>query len=366
MGDSRSIEECERTGNSLPSTSQATIHASIRNTRQSVRLGVAGSRSSHRVDERKSNANGRGATGLQDKFSFNALGKVVVDASVLTLCAGRVRGKSGKISVQLLCGLTIGKLKTTSSRRRNGNIRRRACGSTRRSGGTTSRTWSCWRRVATVRWGSTRCVGGVGNDTNELRSSGNGTLGVGRAGSGGADSGLIKWNGSRHSKCQSTNKFRQVSANVLTLVQSVKLWICRRLITIRDGYRVGRVARLLNKDLSEREHPSTAQRLGEVNHFVCSVLLTTVTSGREQGRGSADGNRVALLTTTGCVTSILPWCNSVYSYLSNSLVKEWGSVNGNEEKGENKLNHGENMTKKAENNRGKTRNPKSTRLVKKE
>lgn len=329
MGDSRSNEECERTGNSLPSTSQATIHASIRNTRQSVRLGVAGSRSSHRVDERKSNANGRGATGLQDKFSFNALGKVVVDASVLTLSAGRVRGKSGKISVQLLCGLTIGKLKTTSSRRRNGNIRRRACGSTRRSGGTTSRTWSCWRRVATARWGSTKYIE-IDSDTNQLQSSDNRTLRVGKAGSGGADSNLIKWNGSRHSNCQSTNKFRQVSSNVLTLVQSVKLWICRRLITIRDGYRVGRVARLLSKDLSEREHLSTAQRLGEVNHFVCSVLLITVTSGREQGRGSADGNRVALLTTTGCVTGVFPWCNSVYSYLSNSLVKERGSVNGNE------------------------------------
>jgi hypothetical protein len=114
------------------------------------------------------------------------------------------------------------------------------------------------------------------------------------------------------------------------LEQPVKLWICRRLITIRDGHRVGRVARLLSKDLSERDHLSTAQHFAEVNHFVCSVLLSTVTSGREQGRGSADGNRVALLTTTGCVTGVLPWCNSVYSYLSNSLVKEWGSVNGNE------------------------------------
>jgi hypothetical protein len=87
---------------------------------------------------------------------------------------------------------------------------------------------------------------------------------------------------------------------------------------------------LLSKDLSEREHLRTAQRLGKVNHFVCSILLITVTSGREQGRGGGDGNRVALLTTTGCVTGVLPWCNSVYSNLGNSPVKEWGSVNGNE------------------------------------
>jgi hypothetical protein len=73
-----------------------------------------------------------------------------------------------------------------------------------------------------------------------LGTTRNGTSRVGKTGSRGSDGSLvIKWNGSRLSNRQSTNKFGQISSLVLTLKQAVKLGIYGSLVTIRDGYRVG-------------------------------------------------------------------------------------------------------------------------------
>lgn len=85
------------------------------NASESIRSSGASNGSSSRVDQRKSSACQRRSTWLYHKFSSNALRKVSSDTSVFTGSAGRAGAKSGKVSVQLLSGVTICELETTGT-----------------------------------------------------------------------------------------------------------------------------------------------------------------------------------------------------------------------------------------------------------
>lgn len=68
------------------------------------------------------------------------------------------------------------------------------------------------------------------------------------------------------------------------------------------GRKTHRVARLLNKYLSERNHGRVVIKLlGKIDHGICGILLVAGSRGSEEGAEGRHRGRVALFTSSSCV-----------------------------------------------------------------
>ena len=135
-------------------------------------------------------------------------------------------------------------------------------------------------------------------DISQLLAIGNATLRIRRAALRRRKALQSEWHSSFRTRLEITNK-GILRALELTLEQPVQLGVLWRLLAVRNGKRVGGVARLLDKDLRKLDHVGVVvELLCEIDHLVGCVLLVAGTCRREQSHEGSLGDWLALISST--------------------------------------------------------------------
>jgi hypothetical protein len=140
----------------------------------------------------------------------------------------------------------------------------------------------------------------------------------------------------RNSACSSNgntaNEDLLVGTRKLALEETFELCVLGSLLAVRNGHGIGRVARLLSKDLSKFDRVRVVfELLGLVNHCVCRVLLLARSRRGKKRAESLYGDRVAILSTASFPASGLPFGGRSGGVLGDTLLKRSALDRSNKE-----------------------------------